>query len=162
MAIPFKNPVPHQKVFHPFHIHDVDPDAYDHRSPRLPVREQRLPAMDQVGHLAYRLPQAHEYRPRDDAVPDVELLDLRKGQDRDDVSEVESVPGKDPETDIAAVRCSGTDFPELPFGSSSLEGVAVFARVDLDGVCPRVFRRAHLGKVRVDEKTHEYPRLLQP
>src|SRR5512134_3545987 len=70
-------------------------------------------AVDEVRHLADGLPQPDEDRPGDDAVPDVELLDLRKGEDRDDVAHVEPVPREDLEADVAPVRRGDADLFQL-------------------------------------------------
>src|SRR3990172_6186932 len=115
--------------------------------------------VDQVAHPPGRLPQTHEHRSRDDAVSDVELLELRKREDRDDVPQVEPVPGEHPKPDVAAVRGGNTDLLELPTEPAGPERVAVGPRMDLDRVGPRLLRRAHLTQVGADEEADENPRL---
>src|SRR5512139_1677421 len=102
--------------------------------PAITARSRRV---DQVGHLAYRLAQADEYRPGDDAVPDIELLDLGQGEDRHDVPKVEPVAGEHLEPCGPPVGARRADLLELRRVTAGLKCGAIRSRVDLDGLGPQ-------------------------
>src|SRR5512140_3906321 len=76
------------------------------------IRTSSCP-VNEVGDLFHGRRQPERDRPGDDAVPDVELLDLRDPEDGDDVADVETVAPVDLEPDGSAERRRRPDFRQF-------------------------------------------------
>lgn len=88
-------------------------------------------SVDEFAHRSYGLGEAREDRSRDDAVPDVQLLDLGNRGDGGDVLVGEAVPGMHREAERPRELGGVGERPQR--SPVAAEGVGIRTRVQLDG-----------------------------
>src|SRR5262249_18197779 len=112
-------------------------------------------------HVPDRAIHAHQDRPGDDGVPDVQLVDLLDAGDGLHVVVVEPVPGGDPEAELAPGPGRVDDPGQLAGALLGVRGLAVAAGVQLDPVRPELVGGAHGVEVRVDEERDDDVAVLE-
>ena len=103
---------------------------------------------------------ADHHRAADDAVADVELLDLRDRRDRRDVAIGEPVARMDRQAHVGGVARGAAQLRERRIALSP--GVGVSAGVQLDRRHAEVLGRVERGEIGIDEEADPDPGLVQP